>query len=257
MENPPRAPIGRYWTKAIHINVEGGGTMKKTGIVGGIGPASTVEYYLGLVRKSLKEKPGGAYPEIVIDSVNMLEHDAALERGDLSSLGEHVLSSLSNLKAAGAEIAGIAANTEHIVWDAICDRFPLPVVSIVEATAQELERHRFRKVLVLGTEPTLRSGLYKKALVKRGIEVIALSDGDISFLDKLIYPNLENGNVIPRDRERIVALANRYCKEGAADAIVLGCTELPLAVRPSDVAVPIVNTTQVHIDAIYRRARWD
>ena len=63
--------------------------------------------------------------------------------------------------------------------------------------------------------------------------------------------------MIPRDRERIVALANRYCKEGAADAIVLGCTELPLAVRPSDVAVPIVNTTQVHIDAIYRRARWD
>lgn len=228
--------------------------MKKIGLVGGIGPASTVEYYLGLVRKSLEEKSGGSYLEIVIDSVNMLEHDAAPERGDLFDLGECVLSSLSNLKAAGAEVPAIAANTEHIVWDAICDRFPLSVISIVEEAAQELERHRFRKVLVLGTEPTLRSGLYEQALEKRRIKVIALSDGDISLLGKLIYPNLENGNVIPRDKEMIVALANRYCQEEAADAIVLGCTELPLAVRPSEVAVPLVNTAQVHIDAIYQRA---
>ena len=110
--------------------------MKKIGLVGGIGPASTVEYYLGLIQKSLNEQNNSIYPEIVIDSVNMLKHDVALENSDYSVLGEYLLSSLSNLKAAGAEIAAITANTEHIVWDRICNNFPLPVISIVTDRAK-------------------------------------------------------------------------------------------------------------------------
>ena len=116
--------------------------MKKIGLVGGIGPASTIEYYLGIIQKSLNEQNNSVYPEIVIDSVNMLKHDVALENGDYSVLGEYLLSSLTNLKAAGAEIAAITANTEHIVWDRICNNFPLPVISIVEETVKELKRIR-------------------------------------------------------------------------------------------------------------------
>ena len=119
--------------------------MKKIGLIGGIGPASTVEYYLGLIQKVWRNKTTAYNPEIVIDSVNMLKHDVALENGDYSVLGKYLLSSLSNLKAAGAEIAAITANTEHIVWDRICNNFPLPVISIVEETVKELKRLRFKK----------------------------------------------------------------------------------------------------------------
>ena len=155
--------------------------MKKIGLVGGIGPASTVEYYLGLIQKSLNEQNNSIYPEIVIDSVNMLKHDVALENSDYSVLGEYLLSSLSNLKAAGAEIAAITANTEHIVWDRICNNFPLPVISIVEETIKELKRLRFKKALIFGTESTLRSGLYEKALTANGIKAVIPSNAEISL----------------------------------------------------------------------------
>lgn len=228
--------------------------MKKIGLVGGIGPASTAAYYWGLIRKSLDGQGGRVYPEIVIDSVNMRRHDEMLAKGDYAALGESLLASLENLKAAGAEIAAITANTEHIVWDRICDTFPLPVVSIVEATVREMKRRHFQRALILGTELTLRSGLYEKALAENGITAIIPGSTDISLLGNLIYPNLENGIVIPGDREKIIALANAYIARERADALVLGCTELPIAIRAEDVAVPVVDTTQVHIDAIYEQA---
>ena len=217
--------------------------MKKIGLVGGIGPASTVEYYLGLIQKSLNEQKNSMYPEIVIDSVNMLKHDVALEHGDYSALGEYLLFSLSHLKAAGAEVAAITANTEHIVRDKICDHFPLPVISIVEETVKELQRRCFKKALIFGTESTFRSGLYEKALTANGIKAIIPSNAEITLLGKLIYPNLENGIVIPSDKEKMVALANKYIAKENIDALILGCTELPLAIRPEDIDVSIVNTT--------------
>ncbi len=228
--------------------------MKKIGLIGGVGPASTVEYYLGLIKKCLDEHENRMYPEIVIDSVNMLKHDTAIDNGDYPRLGKYLLSSISNLKAAGAEIAAITANTEHIVWNDICDNFPIPVISIVEATINELKRLHFKKVLVFGTESTLRSGLYEKALTEQGLTAVVPSDAEISLLGKWIYPNLENGIVIPADKRKLIALANKYIAKEDIDALILGCTELPLAIKPEDVSIPIVNTTQIHINAIYEQA---
>lgn len=142
--------------------------MKKIGLVGGIGPASTVEYYLGIIEKSRIEQGEDVYPEIVIDSVNMLQHVKALAEKDYDKLCDYLFRSLCNLKAAGAEIAAITANTEHIVWNMICDRLPLPVISIVDATVREMEQRGFKKVLVFGTMFTLKSGLYQNALNQQG-----------------------------------------------------------------------------------------
>lgn len=228
--------------------------MKKVGLVGGIGPASTVEYYLGIIEKSRIEQGEDVYPEIVIDSMNMSQHDKALAEKDYNKLCNYLLRSLSNLKAAGAEIAAITANTEHIVWDMICDRLPLPVISIVDATVREIKQRGFKKVLVFGTSFTLKSGLYESALSQQGITAIIPSGGDASIIGRLIYPNMENGIVIPDDRRKLIELAEKYISEEKADAMILGCTELPLAIKPGDVSVPVLNTTEIHINEIYRCA---
>lgn len=228
--------------------------MKKIGLVGGIGPASTVDYYLGIIEKSRIEQGEDAYPEIVIDSVNMSQHDKALAEKDCKKLCNYLFCSLSNLKAAGAEIAAITANTEHIVWDMICDRLPLPVISIVDATVREIKQRGFKKVLVFGTVFTLKSGLYENALRKQGITAIIPSDSDASIIGRLIYPNMENGIVIPEDRRKLIEMAEKYISEEKADAMILGCTELPLAIKPCDVSVPVLNTTEIHIKEIYRSA---
>ncbi len=228
--------------------------MKKIGLVGGIGPASTVEYYLGIIKKCRIEQRGNVYPEIVIDSVNMLQHDKALAENDYDKLAQYLLRSLSNLKAAGAELAAITANTEHIVWNMVHSKFPLPVISIVEATIREIKRKGFKNVLVFGTMFTLKSRLYENALNNQGITAIIPSGNDISTIDSLIYPNMENGIIIPADKQKLVKMAEKYISEKNADSILLGCTELPLAITYCDVSVPILNTTEIHINEIYRKA---
>lgn len=228
--------------------------MKKIGFVGGIGPASTVEYYLGIIKKCRIEQRGNVYPEIVIDSVNMLQHDKALAENDYDKLAHYLLRSLSNLKAAGAELAAITANTEHIVWNMVHSKFPLPVISIVEATIREIKRKGFKNVLVFGTMFTLKSRLYENALNNQGITAIIPSGNDISTIDSLIYPNMENGIIIPADKQKLVKMAEKYISEKDADSILLGCTELPLAITYCDVSVPILNTTEIHINEIYRKA---
>ncbi len=228
--------------------------MKKIGFVGGIGPASTVEYYLGIIKKCRIEQRGNVYPEIVIDSVNMLQHDKALAENDYDKLAQYLLRSLSNLKAAGAELAAITANTEHIVWNMVHSKFPLPVISIVEATIREIKRKGFKNVLVFGTMFTLKSRLYENALNNQGITAIIPSGNDISTIDSLIYPNMENGIIIPADKQKLVKMAEKYISEKNADSILLGCTELPLAITYCDVSVPILNTTEIHINEIYRKA---
>lgn len=228
--------------------------MKKIGLVGGIGPASTVEYYLGIITKCHKEQGTEVYPEIVIDSVNMSLHDKAFEREEYEKLSEYLVCSLTNLKAAGAEIAAITANTEHIVWDMVCDKFPLPVISIVDSTINEIKRQGYKKPLIFGTTFTMQSGLYEKALAKQGIMSITPSADDMNSIGNLIYPNLENGIVVPEDRQKLIQLAEKYIREEKADAMILGCTELPLAIQVGDVSVPIINTTEVHIEEIYRKA---
>lgn len=228
--------------------------MKKIGLVGGIGPASTVEYYLGIIEKSRKDYGDNRYPKIVIDSVNMSLHDKALAEKDYDALCNYLLKSLSYLKAAGAEIAAITANAEHIVWDMICDSFPLPVISIVEAVVREIEREKLKRVLVFGTSFTLKSGLYENALKQHGITPIVPTQRDSIIIGNLIYPNLENGIVIPDDKQKLIKMAEKYILEEKADSLLLGCTELTLAISSCDVEVPVLDTTEIHINEICRYA---
>ena len=228
--------------------------MKKIGLVGGLGPASTIDYYTGLIDKTKREQGQTVYPEIVIDSVNMTLHDKALVEKDYDRLSEYLIESIDNLKAAGAEIAAITANTEHIIWDMVCQRFILPVVSVVDATINEIKKNGYKRVLVFGTVFTLKSGLYDNALEKNEISAIVPTDNDAELIGNLIYPNLENGIVIPEDRQKLIEIAEQYIEKYNADAMLLGCTELPLAIKPGDVSVPVLNTTLIHIEEIYKRA---
>lgn len=228
--------------------------MKRIGLVGGIGPASTIAYYRGLIQESLARETPPRYPEIIIDSVDMRRHDAFLAGRDYDALADSLLESLSRLKAAGAEIAAITANAEHAAWSRIACRLPLPTVSIVSAAAKAMKRRHIRNVLVFGTEFTLRSALYEKALAPYGITAMTPSQEDIPILGRLIYPNLENGIIIPDDQAQILAMAKRCINACHPDALLLACTELALAVRQEDVPIPLMDTTQIHIKAIYQEA---
>lgn len=229
--------------------------MKKIGLVGGIGPASTVDYYLGLIERCRAELGENVYPEIVIDSVSLTTATDFFAQNDFDGNAQLMLKSLADLKAAGAEIAAITANTEHIVWDKIKDFFEIPVVSIVEATADEILRKGYKRVLILGTIFTMKSGLYEKPLIERGITPIIPKDEDKEKIANLFFPNLENGIVIAEDKSKMLEIVGKIARENSADAVLLGCTELPLMIKDGDLDVPLLNTTQIHINAIFDAAK--
>ncbi len=224
--------------------------MKKVGIVGGVGPASTIDYYREIIERYRKEKGDDNYPEIVIDSINMGELVRGIESQNFNDVARQLLNSIANLEKAGAGFAAIASNSPHIVWDLIKDRAPIPLISIVEATCDHIIRQNYNKVLIFATKFTMKNGLYSNALSNRNIDWVLPNEEDIEILGNIIYPNLENGIVIEKDKQKMVGIAEKYIKQHGADSILLGCTEIPLMIKPGDVSIPVINTTEIHIEKI-------
>ena len=226
--------------------------MKKAGIVGGIGPASTLDYYNGIVGGVRAAAMSDDYPRLVIDSVNMTEMIGYVANGDWERLTELLAASVAHLASAGAEFAAIASNTPHLVFDALKARVELPLISIVEETCRYAAERGVRKAAVLGTRFTMRSDLYTEAFRKYGIDAVVPDEKRQSEVYGIIFPNLENGVVLPEEKERLLQISRELLESEQADALVLGCTELPLAIKPGDVDTVLLDTAQIHIGAIVR-----
>ncbi len=222
--------------------------MKKVGIVGGIGPASTLDYYIGIVNGCM-EKYGG-YPLVTVDSINMTEMCGYFEQKNYDAVADLITDSIRNLMKAGAEFAAIASNTPHIIYDRIFDDSPLPLISITEATCGFISEQGYKSPLILGTKFTMESRMYEKELRRCGVEAVTLSDEDILSVHNIIFPKLENGIVIDDDKAKMLEICRRYATENGADSVILGCTEIPLMIKPGDTEIPSINTTAVHIKAI-------
>ena len=224
--------------------------MKKAGIVGGIGPASTLDYYSGIISGARAKTDDGNYPEFVINSINMTEMLSFVAAKDWDGLVRMLLGAIQNLVGAGAELAAIASNTPHIVFSRLQERSPLPLVSIVDATCQTALSKGCRKAVVIGTYFTMSNGLYSEAFRKYGIDAVVPSENERQAIHGFIFPKLEEGIVDTTDKRKMLTLVNGLLTEHHADALVLGCTELPLMIRDGDLDMLILNTTQIHIDAI-------
>jgi aspartate racemase len=170
----------------------------------------------------------------------------------MDKLVSFLLASIDNLAAAGADFAAIASNTPHIVFAEVRRKSPLPLISIVEETCKFSQKMGFKRVLVLGTYFTMSNGLYINAFENYGIKAFVPDTDEIDSVHGIIFPNLENGIILKEDKEKMLGIANRLIKANNADALILGCTELPLMISQSDMDVQVVSTTQIHIDAIVK-----
>jgi aspartate racemase len=224
--------------------------MKKVGIIGGIGPASTLDYYSGIISGYREKANDGSYPEIVINSVNITEMLSYVADEDWDALVNMLLNAIAELAKAGADFAAIASNTPHIVFDRVHAEAAIPLVSIVDETCADIRRRGCNKVIVLGTRFTMGSGLYAGVLKKYGISAIVPSREDQEAIHGIIFPKLEDGIVVPEDKQKMLAIANGLLAEHGAEGLVLGCTELPLMIKDDDLDTAIFNTTQIHIQSI-------
>ena len=228
--------------------------MKKLGIVGGIGPASTIEYYKsineGYQQRVQSKVKSGENPEMVIDSLNLAVAYELVEKKDWKNFADLFVNSIQNLANAGAEIAAMSANTAHIVFDEVSARSPIPVVGLVDETCKHAKAKGCKKIIVFGTGFTMKSGMYEKKCTNYGIEAIVPNETDQQVIHDIIFPNLVSGVVIESDRAAIKKIAEEMLQKHQADALALACTELPLLLKPGDLDIVLLDTTKIHIDAI-------
>lgn len=229
--------------------------MQKIGIVGGLGPESTLEYYRGII--SAFNELGGdyQYPEIIIYSMNLGEVLAMFDSEDWDRLAGGLLEALAALHRAGADFAAIASNTPHIVWDQIQPASPLPLVSIVEKVCHEALRMGVKRPALLGTSLTMRADYYHRSLGQDGIQAISPTPDEQALIQHLLDTEIEKGIFRGETREKLLAIVERMRTGDGIDSVILGCTELPLILPEPDYGVPFLNTTNLHVSAIFERCQ--
>jgi aspartate racemase len=235
--------------------------MKTLGIVGGIGPESTIEYYRFILdgwRKRMPEMPepeqlrAGApsVPHIIIDSIDVNRGLAMLEANDLAALADYVSESVQRLTRAGADIALIAANTPHIVFEEVERHAPIPMISLVQVTRDRASALGFKRLALLGTGFTMRGRFYPDVFVRGGIELVTPNDEEKEFIHRAYLGELLKNVFLPETRERIIAAINRMRTDDRIEAVILAGTELPLLLRGAEPeGLPFLDTTLIHVDA--------
>ena len=228
--------------------------MASVGIIGGLGPESTIDYYRRILEAWHRDDQSTA-PSIVIDSLDV-RRALQLVESDRPALIDYFLASLRRLAAAGVDFAVISANTPHIVFDDLVARSPVPLVSIVEACAEEARQRGLGRPALLGTRFTMDAPFYADVFARYGIAVTVPNDVDRAWVHERYVGELLKGEFRDDTRRQFVSLVERLRKEQTIDGVILGGTELPLLLSAPVIAdVPVLDTTALHVAAIVERLR--
>lgn len=214
--------------------------MKTIGILGGLGPESTLLYYSYITKKYHETYGDFAYPEIIIYSLKFSEY---IDRG--YETPQKIRTAIGKLHSAGADFVIAACNSIHIVYDEVCRDIPIPWISIVDAAGEQIQKTGMKKVGLLGTVFTMTNDFYPKSLAKLGIETITPDRETQKKLNDIIYSELVTDKIIDSSKQFILECIEELHRN-RAQGVVLGCTELPMAVHQEDTAVPVFDTTVIH-----------
>lgn len=221
------------------------------GIIGGISPESTVEYY-ELLLSTYRQKTGRA-PAILINSIDIDKIAGLFDAGDLPGVTKYLSEEIRRLEYGGATCGLIAANTPHLVFDEVQRSTTIPLISIVKATCEEVRARGFRTVGLMGTRFTMQSDLYPKALAEAGIRTVTPSVGERDYIHEKYMGELIRGTFLTETREQLCEIVRRMKREDSVNAVILGGTELPLIFRAEEVdGVPLLDTSRIHVSAMVK-----
>jgi aspartate racemase len=224
------------------------------GLVGGLGPESTIDYYRRIVEVWQLDDPTSS-PGIVIDSLDVTRGFYLVEN-DRAGLIAYLLDSIRRLAGAGVDFIAMTANTPHIVFDELAEQSPVSLLSIVEVCAEQAQKLRLSRLLLLGTRFTMAAPFYPEVFARSGMTITAPGESDRNWIHDRYVGELLKGDFREETRTRIVSLVTRLAGEQKLDGVILGGTELPLLLKSATIAgLPTLDTTALHVAAIVARLR--
>lgn len=224
--------------------------MKKIGLIGGTGPESTLVYYKEINTICNKKCNGKDFPEMSIESLNLFKALELVKDDKLDELTDYIAEKIDNLVRGGAEIIALTAATMHVVYDRLKAKVSLPFISIPETVADEASARGYKKIGLLGTIFTMEQDYLKKPVEMRGVQVALPSEEDRKAVNSIIAGELEFGVVKPESVEKLIGVIKRMKTENKIEAVILGCTELPLALNEKNCPVPPLDIMQLHIEKL-------
>jgi aspartate racemase len=228
-------------------------TMKRIGLIGGMGPESTLDYYKEIINAFKNETGSLNYPEIIIYSVNLSEFLGLMHAREYNKVVELLLGKLNALREAGADFAAITANTPHMLFDQIKEKSALPLISIVEATCEVTRKRGLQKPGLFGTGFTMAGTFYQDVFSRHDINVIVPTEEAMKVINEKLFSEIEQGVFKDETRDLLVRNIQKMVLQQHIDSLILGCTEFPLILTENEYAgIPMLNTTRIHVDAIVK-----
>ncbi len=222
--------------------------MKITGMIGGAGWPSTLEYYRIINQETNRRLGGLNSAKIILSSFNYGEIDLLNKKEDHAGVYELVLDAAQRLKKASVDFLIICANTMHQYVDALEQETGLKIVHIADATAKEIKKNNITTIGLLGTRFTMEMDFYKKRFNQFGIETLVPEKQDRDFIHAAIMNELLKEQFKADTKNRFLKIIDEL-ENRKAEGIVLGCTEIPLLINQDDVELPVFNTLEIHAKA--------
>jgi aspartate racemase len=222
--------------------------VRKLGIIGGTSWSSTALYYEH-INRGVAQRLGGLHSaRLIIDSLDLAPFAQMELSGDWDGVARETLDAARRLEAAGAEGVIITSNTGHKVYDAVSPQIGLPMLHIADASAERLVADGRKRVALLGTRFTMLEPHVRSRLEARGISLVDIDDIWVKEVDRIIFEELAAGRVVRDSQRKLKTLITELAKQ-KVQAVVLGCTELVLAVDVRANVLPVYDTTAIHARA--------
>ena len=226
--------------------------MKTLGLIGGTGPESTIEYYRLLVAK-YREQADGHSPPLIITSIDLKQMIEWMTAGNLASVADGLAFEFERLHRAGADVGALTANTAHIVFDELQQRSPIPLISMVEATCEEVQARGLKNVGLFGTRFTMQAPFYPEVFARAALKLVVPAEQEQDYIHGIYLGELLKDVFLPETRVRLLEIADEMKRRDNIEAVILGGTELPLLLRDEEHnGMPLLDTTRIHVDKLVR-----
>lgn len=225
--------------------------MKTVGLIGGIGPESTIEYYRLIIAGYREQQADGSHPSIIINSVDVNRLIAWITANDREVFTDYLVKAIERLADAGVDFGALTANTPHIVFDELQRRSSIPLISIVESARDAALALGMKRVGLFGTRFTMQGSFYPEVFSRAGISIIVPREDEQDYIHEKYLGELLKDIFLPETRERLLTIVDQLREREGIEGLILGGTELPLILREVEHnGVPFLDTTRIHVNRI-------